>query len=316
MQPDKEPKPTEKNRGDEEALRQAVGLYLEALRFAGLEWLPKPLSAPEPRARPAPHQGASRLDASDVVPTTPSRQAVSNTGGAPGPEKHDRESARAAFRGLSDSLFDQPLVSPTRDTAEKARALEELNRLHVVPCTKCAELVRNRTQTVFGVGNPNAELVFVGEAPGQEEDAQGEPFVGPAGQLLNRILAACGLRREEVYICNVLKCRPPNNRAPLPHEIANCRGYLDQQLTIIAPKYICCLGAIAAQTLLQTNQSISKLRGKVHRYRGALLICTYHPAYLLRNPQAKREVWEDMQLLLRTMGRPIPQRKPNERGFS
>jgi DNA polymerase len=148
----------------------------------------------------------------------------------------------------------------------------------------------------------------VGEAPGQEEDAQGEPFVGPAGQLLNRILEACGLRREEVYICNVLKCRPPNNRTPLPHEIANCRGYLEQQLAIIAPKYICCLGAVAAQTLLQTNQSIGKLRGKVHRYRGAALICTYHPAYLLRNPNAKRDVWEDMKLLLRTMGRPIPRR--------
>ncbi|MCS7014932.1 MAG: uracil-DNA glycosylase [Gemmatales bacterium] len=300
----------------EERISQAVGLYLEALRYAGLEWLP--------RCRPDSSRSEGRVagQASAAAPgsegsgaTSSEQEAPPAAQSAPSPQRQmtakkssGTVSRTLAVPGTLDSLFEQPLASSAQSPQEKARALEELNRSQVVGCTKCAELVRNRTQTVFGVGAPDAELVLVGEAPGQEEDAQGEPFVGAAGQLLNRILEGCGFRRAEVYICNVLKCRPPNNRTPLPNEIANCRGYLEQQLAIIAPKYILCLGAIAAQTLLQTNQSISKLRGQVHRYRGAALICTYHPAYLLRNPQAKRDVWEDMKLLLRTMGRPIPRR--------
>ena len=178
----------------------------------------------------------------------------------------------------------------------------------VAGCTRCAELARTRTQTVFGVGNPHARLVFLGEAPGADEDRQGEPFVGAAGQLLNKILAACGLKREDVYIMNILRCRPPGNRLPLPAEAANCREYLDSQLAIIQPEFICCLGACAAQNLLQTDTAIGKLRGRFQDLDGSKVICTYHPAYLLRNPAAKKQTWEDMQMLMKAMGHEIPQR--------
>ena len=169
-------------------------------------------------------------------------------------------------------------------------------------CTRCHELAETRTQTVFGVGNPQARLCFLGEAPGADEDRQGEPFVGRAGQLLTKIIEACTLRREDVYILNVLKCRPPGNRNPLPEEAANCRGFLDRQLAIIRPEYICCLGAVAAQNLLASEQSIGKMRGRLHDYQGIKVLCTYHPAYLLRNPEAKKDVWQDMQFLMREMG--------------
>jgi DNA polymerase len=182
----------------------------------------------------------------------------------------------------------------------------EILRAEVAACTKCLELARSRTQTVFGVGNPRARLVFLGEAPGADEDRQGEPFVGRAGQLLNKIIEACTLRREDVYILNILKCRPPGNRTPLPTEAGNCRSFLDRQLELIQPEFICCLGACAATNLLGTTSSIGKLRGRVLDYRGAKVVCTYHPAYLLRNPAAKRETWEDMQLLMRLMGISLP----------
>lgn len=172
----------------------------------------------------------------------------------------------------------------------------------VAGCTRCGELARTRTQTVFGVGNPQARLCFVGEAPGAEEDKQGEPFVGRAGQLLNQIIAACTLSREEVYILNVIKCRPPGNRNPLPSEVASCRPYLDRQLEIIRPEFLCCLGSVAAQTLLETDVPIGRLRGSFHEYRGIPVVCTYHPAYLLRNPSAKRHTWDDMKMLMRRMG--------------
>src|SRR5262249_40270464 len=147
----------------------------------------------------------------------------------------------------------------------------------VALCHRCPELVISRTQTVFGVGPVGVELCFVGEAPGADEDAQGEPFVGAAGQLLNKIIAACKFKGEEVYICNTLKCRPPNNRAPLPNESANCRGYLRRQLELVQPKFLCALGTSAAQSLLGTTESIGKLRRRFHDFNGIPTICTYHP---------------------------------------
>jgi len=169
-------------------------------------------------------------------------------------------------------------------------------------CTRC-KLCRGRTQIVFGVGNPRADLVFVGEAPGAEEDAQGEPFVGRAGQLLTRIIQAIGLRREDVYICNVIKCRPPGNRSPEPDEIASCEPFLLKQLEAIRPKLICTLGSPATQTLLKTKEPISRMRGRFFEFRGVPLLPTYHPAYLLRNPHEKKTVWQDMQLLQRELAR-------------
>ena len=182
-----------------------------------------------------------------------------------------------------------------------APTLEVLQQ-EVAGCTRCDELARTRTQTVFGVGNCDAQLCFVGEAPGADEDKQGEPFVGRAGQLLNKIIEACQMKREDVYILNMIKCRPPGNRNPLPEELSNCAGYLERQLALIRPEFICCLGAVAAQNLLGTTLSIGKLRGKVHTHRGAKIVCTYHPAYLLRNPAAKKDTWDDMKLLRREMG--------------
>src|SRR5262249_54771972 len=159
-------------------------------------------------------------------------------------------------------------------------------------------------------GPAGAELCFVGEAPGADEDRQGEPFVGAAGQLLNRIIAACGMKREEGYICNILRCRPPGNRTPLPEEAANCRGWLDRQLELVRPKYVVALGACAAQNLLGTTTAIGRLRGRFHDYRGIPVLCTFHPAFLLRSPERKRDVWDDMKVLLARMGRPVPGQKP------
>jgi len=164
-------------------------------------------------------------------------------------------------------------------------------------CTRC-KLHPLRKNIVFGVGNPEAPLVFIGEAPGAEEDKQGEPFVGAAGQLLTKMIEAMGFARQDVYIANILKCRPPGNRNPEPDEVDQCEPFLFRQIEIIKPKVIVALGKFAAQTLLRTLDPISRLRGRVYDYRGAKLIPTFHPAYLLRNPAAKREVWDDMKKVM------------------
>ena len=170
-------------------------------------------------------------------------------------------------------------------------------RADIGDCTRCKLHTLGRTQVVFGVGNPEADLMFVGEAPGRDEDIQGYPFVGRAGQLLTKIIEAISLRREDVYIANVIKCRPPENRNPEPDEVETCEPFLFRQIDIVKPKVIVALGKFGAQTLLRTLDPISRLRGRVFDYRGAKLIPTFHPAYLLRNPASKREVWEDMKLV-------------------
>jgi DNA polymerase len=169
-------------------------------------------------------------------------------------------------------------------------------------CQRC-RLANTRTRLVFGVGNPQARLVLVGEAPGREEDQRGEPFVGEAGRLLDRILFAMGLQRDEVYICNVLKCRPPGNRDPEADEVATCEPFLVRQLAAIQPKVIVALGRFAVQTLLQSKTPISRLRGSWHRYHDIPVMPTYHPAYLLRNPHGKREVWADMKQVMARLER-------------
>ena len=199
-----------------------------------------------------------------------------------------------------------PLMRSSRQTDHpypnepwvSASSLTDLNN-QICECLKCT-LGKTRTNFVFGVGNPNADVVVVGEAPGADEDAQGEPFVGRAGQLLNKILEAIQFKREEVFICNILKCRPPNNRDPLPEEIEFCEPYLWKQLEIIKPKMILCLGRIAGQSLLKTNDTLTALRGKFFDYRGIKLMVTYHPAALLRNPNWKKPAWEDVQLFRKT----------------
>jgi DNA polymerase len=167
-------------------------------------------------------------------------------------------------------------------------------------CTRCV-LHERRAHLVFGVGNPNADLMFIGEAPGVEEDRQGIPFVGPAGELLTKIIEAIDLSREDVYIANVVKCRPPRNRDPESEEVEQCRPFLDRQVDSIRPKVICALGRVSAQNLLETEDGITRIRGRIYAYRGAKLVPTFHPAYLLRNPEKKRECWEDMKLIRRLL---------------
>ncbi len=199
------------------------------------------------------------------------------------------------------SVIGLPFSSPCLSSNERLDVFAKMKK-EVAGCVACQALVRNRTQTVFGVGNVNARVVFFGEAPGADEDKQGEPFVGRAGQLLTKIIEACTFKREDVYIMNVLKCRPPDNRQPEPDEVTKCRPFFEKQFDTIQPEYIVCAGATPAQALLETTLSIGKLRGKFHSYRGIKVVCTYHPAYLLRNPDAKKFVWDDLQMMLRDMG--------------
>ena len=196
----------------------------------------------------------------------------------------------------------EPEADATDARVERIAALEWRDfAADVDACTACS-LCRGRRKSVPGVGDPNAEWLFVGEAPGSEEDARGEPFVGQAGKLLDNMLAALGMKRgENVYIANVLKCRPPNNRTPEPREVESCRPYLDRQIALIEPKIIVALGKSAATTLLDVDASIASLRGRVHRYRGVPLVVTYHPAYLLRSLPDKAKAWEDLLFARRTL---------------
>jgi uracil-DNA glycosylase family 4 len=207
------------------------------------------------------------------------------------------------WRARSVDRLVQPVSLPAPDApsgadsgAADAGTVLTLLKQEIGPsCDRCKLHTMGRRQVVFGVGNPNADLMFVGEAPGADEDLQGEPFVGRAGQLLTKIIEAIDLRRDQVYIANVIKCRPPGNRNPEPDEVDTCQPFLFRQIDAIKPKVIIALGKFAAQSLLKTTDPITRLRGRVFQYRGASLIPTFHPAFLLRNPSAKREVWEDMK---------------------
>jgi uracil-DNA glycosylase family 4 len=214
----------------------------------------------------------------------------------------------------------EPVAAPEPPTDPLEGRRRELKVLaaEVEKCDRCPELFSSRTNTVFGVGPIDPEVAFVGEAPGGDEDRVGEPFVGKAGQLLTRIINACGFKREEVYIFNMVKCRPPGeagsgsaNRKPSPEECANCRPFFDRQFDLVKPKHLVALGNVPAQALLNTTTGITRLRGRMYEYRGTPLLCTFHPSYLLRDEtgERKRDVWEDMKLLLRTMDRPIPPAK-------
>ena len=202
----------------------------------------------------------------------------------------------------AESRIFNPKDRSADSTGDANAAILEL-REKVLKCKLCSELARTRNKVVFGSGNLHAKLVFVGEAPGADEDEQGLPFVGRAGQLLTKIIEAMGMTRDEVFICNVLKCRPPHNRPPAPGEVVNCRPYLKRQLELIKPKAIVALGNHAVKALLQTEQGISQLRGTFQTYEGTPMMCTYHPAYLLRSPGEKRKVWEDMKKVMQLLER-------------
>jgi uracil-DNA glycosylase len=203
------------------------------------------------------------------------------------------ESPAAAPETLASSTGSKPLIL----SLTPADALAAIKADIGPDCSRCKLHALGRRQIVFGVGNPQADLMFVGEAPGADEDVQGIPFVGRAGQLLTKIIEAIGLSRDDVYIANVIKCRPPQNRNPEQDEVDTCEPFLFQQVDVIKPKVVVALGTFAARALLRTLDPISRLRGRVYEYRGAKLVPTFHPAYLLRNPGSKREVWEDMKLV-------------------
>lgn len=271
---------------------RALRHYLESLARAGVSHMPVGV-APEPTLA----ESRVESDASIGEPPWPVEPTASRSTGETSP------------------VVDPSVGSPTRTPAKGAvvpaasgtDAGSPSDRLEVVAkcvadCTRCTELAETRTQTVFGVGDPEARILFIGEAPGADEDRTGEPFVGRAGQLLTKIIEACHLKREDVYICNILKCRPPGNRNPTDTEADNCREYLDAQIATVQPEYIVCWGSIAAKNLLDTKSPIGRLRGRFHEHGEAKVLCTYHPSYLLRNPAAKKDVWEDMKFLFADMG--------------
>ena len=274
--------------------RDQLRRHLELFRELGVEGVSRDARW---RARgPAdavPHAGSHGSGPVDHVPAPPARA----------PDAHSvSDPASAAAGGPRAASVAAPAAGEPPETASVRETLEVV-REDLGECTRC-KLHGGRTNLVFGVGSPSADLVFVGEAPGRDEDRQGIPFVGRAGQLLTRIIAAIGLSRDEVYIANVIKCRPPNNRNPEPDEVATCEPFLFRQLDVIRPRVVVALGGFAIRTLLETDEAVSRLRGRVFDYRGAKLIPTFHPAYLLRSPERKRDVWEDMKRVRALLAEP------------
>ena len=252
-------------------LHKQIRMHLECLKVSGIEWLENNstslTSAPLiPEQLPL----ASMAVAQNVVVTSP----------AP--------------------------VMPALHSLEKKMLLLQQLKDEVASCVKCFQLAQTRKNTVFGIGKIEPDICFVGEAPGITEDEKGIPFVGEDGLLLDKILKACGLSRDEVYFLNIISCKPPDKRLPLLTEISNCRGFLEKQLALVKPKVICCLGSCAAENLLDTKIPTNKLRGKFYDWKGIQVLCTYHPLYLIRNPEKKKEVWEDMKFLISHLGRMLP----------
>jgi len=218
------------------------------------------------------------------------------------PEQREEMTPRTNAAVEQDSL---ELAKPELKVIDPAQALR-LIREDIGDCTRCVLHKQGRKQIVFGVGNPKADLMFIGEAPGADEDMQGEPFVGRAGQLLNNMIKAMGLRREDIYIANIIKCRPPGNRTPEREECETCSPFLMRQIAAIKPKAIVALGAVAAKTLLAINAPMSEFRGRWFDFRGTKLAVTYHPAFLLRDPRQKKETWKDLQMVMKELGLAIP----------
>jgi DNA polymerase len=243
-----------------------------------------------PRAMAAATPARASAPALGLAPKT----SVSGSQPAGGAAQKSAQAAASVLPVIAGPSLFEAADRIENDTLEHIRA-------DIGDCTRC-KLHKGRTNIVFGVGSMKAELVFVGEGPGHDEDLKGEPFVGRAGKLLTQMIEAMGLRRQDVYICNVVKCRPPENRLPEKDEITTCSPFLYRQIDVIRPKVICCLGSCASQTLLQTTQGISRFRGEWFDFRGSKLIATYHPAYLLRNPNAKGEVWKDLQKVMSVLG--------------
>lgn len=267
--------------------QRALAQHLESWRRAGVTHIPR-----------GEHDELEPVVAVDEPPSVAVARSVSADRVAPSGVQPPFVASEPHPQPAASSGRAEPSAIPVAERREKLAALAQ----RVAACPRCDELCCTRTQTVFGVGDPQARVMFVGEAPGADEDATGEPFVGKAGQLLNKIIAACGWRREDVYICNILKCRPPGNRNPTQDEADHCREFLDGQIEVVDPDYIVCWGSVAATNLLGVKNPIGRMRGRVFAHGRAKVVCTYHPSYLLRNPAAKKDVWDDMKFLMREMG--------------
>lgn len=288
-------------------LKKTLLQHLESLQWSGLSdlstggdlefnlaKLEETLSTPSAQADLAPSTASSLLAQSKTRDAAPS-VSQAEAGVAESEEARTPKVIQPVL--LADGNYGEAIADVAQREAELAVIADEVSG-----CVKCAELCRNRINTVFGTGPANARIVFLGEGPGATEDEKGAPFVGAAGQLLDKIFAASKLDRSQVYILNVVKCRPPGNRNPADSEIQNCWNYFERQLEIIQPTHIVCLGSVAAKSLLNTKMSLGKMRKQFHAYRGSKVIVTYHPAYLLRTPSAKKHVWEDMKLLMSEFG--------------
>ena len=292
-------------------LIREVRQRLESLRRAGLDRIPVAVSL----AGSAPPPPAPRVVKPPIAPPGPPPRVA-----APAVPEKPRpavpETPRPAVPSVPSrplpvsSLFGEPEIeTPPVPAAERPAQLLSLAE-EVAGCERCPHLAAARTRTVFGEGSATARLMFIGEAPGADEDRTGRPFIGRAGALLtDMITKGMGLDRADVYIANVLKSRPPENRDPLPEEVAHCLPFLERQIAIIRPEFLCLLGKVAASTLLETALPMGRLRGKWHRYRGIPAVVTYHPSYLLRNPAAKKDAWGDLQMLMQAMGLKPPARR-------
>lgn len=242
----------------------------------------------------------------ELVPGSPRTEPVASEASSHEQEREEMAPrAKAVVPVVQKENVFESVTRLESGVADPVRALK-LIREDIGDCTRCGLHKQGRKQIVFGVGNPKAELMFIGEAPGADEDEQGEPFVGRAGQLLNNMIKAMGLQRQEVYIANIIKCRPPGNRTPEREECETCSPFLMHQIAAIKPKVIVALGAVAAKTLLAINSSMSDLRGRWYDFRGTKLAVTYHPAFLLRDPRQKKETWKDLQMVMRELGLTIP----------
>jgi DNA polymerase len=291
----------------DEPAKARFRLYLRSERAMGLSAVPRVEDGPPVQVtevQPVPQAAVQRRE-----PPQP-KLPVKSPAQAPAFQSEiDVPGSRAALKaeGLMSTPSDVDFTAPPLETDEKRRRLVAMDEIEVRGCTKC-RLCEKRTHTVFGEGDVDAQIFFIGEGPGETEDQTGRPFVGRAGELLNKMIAGMGLKREQVYIANVVKCRPPNNRVPAPDEVATCTPYLERQLEIIRPRAIVTLGLPATQYMLQTKMSMGKLRGTWQSWRGIKLMPTYHPAYVLRNPtyETRAAVWSDLKQVLAQLGHPVP----------
>lgn len=290
-----------------DAQRSGIDDLSVATDTGGARWA---LNAVTAAGKPSPGGTPASVTAQAATVPVDRAEAVNSTSSAPSsphspmPLVSGDTMARAANKIIVQDVpvYDEvEAILRDMNHQDKTTILSRLAQ-EVSRCQRCPELVKSRTQTVFGTGNPNASLMFIGEGPGADEDEKGVPFIGRSGQLLTNIITGgMKLARQDVYICNIVRCRPPENRNPQDCEAVCCRPFLDATIKVVAPQFICCLGSVAARHLLGTAETIGSLRGKIHNYRGMKVVCTYHPAYLLRNPPAKAQTWEDIKLLMREM---------------